>query len=153
MIFYCSAIVVRFYPPMATTRRTNAAPLRNAKPDQNRRRAVRSRSSRSLRQEFQAKAMRLGVVMALFLVLVVGAVLIGGRSVIGPMLQRAMAQPADSHRKGSVVFTMPDGTFCRHLAYDNKTAALTESAVVQCPEARPRGEAARAERGFAWGSH
>lgn len=95
--------------------------------------------------------MRLGVVMALFLVLVVGAVLIGGRSVIGPMLQRAMAQSADSHRKGSVVFTMADGTFCRHLAYDNKTAALTESAVVQCPEARPR-EAAHAERGFAWGA-
>jgi hypothetical protein len=152
MIFYCSAIVVRFYPPMATTRRTNATPARNARPDQNRRRPVRSRS-RSRHHEFQAKALRLGVVLSLFLVLIVAAVLIGGRSIIGPMLQRAMAQPADSYRKGSIVFTMPDGTFCRHLAYDNKTAELTESAVVQCPEARPRGEAAHAERGFAWGSH
>ena len=96
--------------------------------------------------------MRLGVVLSLFLVLIAAAVLIGGRSVIGPMLQRAMAQPADSYRKGSVVFTMPDGTFCRHLAYDNKTAALTESAVVQCPEARPR-EAVHPPSGFAWGSH
>ena len=96
--------------------------------------------------------MRLGVVLSLFLVLVIGAVLIGGRSVIGPMLQKAMAQSADSYRRGSIVFTMPDGTFCRHLAYDNKTAELTESAVVQCPEARPR-EAAHTERGFAWGSH
>jgi hypothetical protein len=95
--------------------------------------------------------MRLGVVLSLFLVLIVAAVLIGGRSIIGPMLQ-AMAQPSDSYRKGSVVFTMPDGTFCRHLAYDNKTAALTESAVVQCPEARPR-EAAHPTSGFAWGSH
>jgi hypothetical protein len=96
--------------------------------------------------------MRLGIVLSLFLVLVIAAVSIGGHSVIGPMLQRAMAQPADSHRKGSIVFTMPDGTFCRHLAYDNQTAELTESAVIQCPDARPR-EAAQARSGFAWGSH
>ena len=36
--------------------------------------------------------MRLGVVLSLFLVLIVAAVLIGGRSIIGPMLQRAMAE-------------------------------------------------------------
>jgi hypothetical protein len=96
--------------------------------------------------------MRIGVVLSLFLVLIVAAEFIGGRSVIGPMLQKAMAQPADLYRKAAiVVFTMPDGTFCRHLAYDNKTAELTESAVVQCPEARPH-EAARAPSGFAWGA-
>jgi hypothetical protein len=100
----------------------------------------------------QAKAMRIGVVLSLFLVLVVAAVLIGGRSVIGPMLQKAMAQPRDAHRTGAIVFTMPDGAFCRHMAYDNKTAELVESAVVQCAEARPR-DAPRASNGFAWGSH
>ena len=81
--------------------------------------------------------------------LIIAAVLIGGRSIIGPMLERAMAQPGDTYRKGSIVFTMPDGTFCRHLAYDNKTAELTESTVRQCPEARPR-EAAHPPTGFAW---
>jgi hypothetical protein len=100
----------------------------------------------------QAKAMRIGVVLSLFLVLVVGAALIGGRSVIGPMLQKAMAQPLEAHRKGAIVFTMPDGTFCRHMDYDNKTAELIESAVMQCAEARPR-DAPRAPSGFAWGSH
>jgi hypothetical protein len=95
--------------------------------------------------------MRIGVVLSLFLVLVVAAVLIGGRSVIGPMLQ-AMAQPLDAHRKGAIVFTMPDGMFCRHMAYDNKTAELMESAVEQCAEARPR-DVPRASNGFAWGSH
>jgi hypothetical protein len=100
----------------------------------------------------QAKAMRIGVALSLFLVLVVAAVLIGGRSVIGPMLQRAMAQPLDAHRTGAIVFTMPDGTFCRHMAYDNKTADLVESAVAQCAEARPH-DAPRASSEFAWGSH
>jgi hypothetical protein len=91
-------------------------------------------------------------VLSLFLVLVVAAVLIGGRSVIGPILRRAMAQPLDAHRTGAIVFTMPDGTFCRHMAYDNKTADLVESAVAQCEEARPH-DAPRASSGFAWGSH
>jgi hypothetical protein len=152
MNFYCCAIVVRSYPPMAAARRTNATvPVRNARPDQHRRRPARSRSSRSRRHELQAKAMRIGVVLSLFVVLIVAAVFIGGRSVIGPMLQEAMAQRVDLHRKGAIVFTMPDGSFCRHLAYDNKTAELTESAVVQCPEARSH-EAARPPSGFAWGA-
>jgi hypothetical protein len=127
-------------------------PAWNVKPDQNRRRIVVPRLLRSRRADLRAKTARLVVVLSLFLVLMIAAVFVGGRSVIGPMLQKAMAQTADAHRRGSIVFTMPDGTFCRHLAFDNKTAELTESTVMQCPEARPR-EAARAPSGFAWGAH
>ena len=123
----------------------------NAKPDQSRRRTVVPRLSRSRRHELRAKTARVAVVLSFFLVLTIAAVFVGGRSVIGPILQKAMAQTADGHRKGSIVFTMPDGTFCRHLAFDNKTAELTESTVLQCPEARPR-DAARAPSGFAWGA-
>jgi hypothetical protein len=92
------------------------------------------------------------VVLSLFLLLLVAALFIGGRSVIEPMLRQAMAQATETHRRGQIVFTMPDGTFCRHLAFDNKTAELRESTVLQCPEARPR-DAARAPSGFAWGTH
>jgi len=91
----------------------------------------------------RAKTARLAVVLSLFLVLTIAAVFVGGRSVIVPILQKAMAQTADVHRKGSIVFTMPDGTFCRHLAFDNKTAELRESTVLQCPEARPRSSPER----------
>jgi hypothetical protein len=110
------------------------------------------RSLRSRRHELRAKTARLVVVLSLFLMLITAAVFIGGRSVIGPMLEKAMARAGDTHRKGAIVFTMPDGTFCRHLAFDNKTAELTESTVLQCPEARPR-EAAHPPSGFAWGAH
>jgi hypothetical protein len=99
----------------------------------------------------QAKAMRIDVVLSLFFVLVVAAVLIGGRSVIRPMLQ-AMAQPLDAHRKGAIIFTMPGGTLCRRMAYDNQTAELMENTVERCLEARPR-DVPRASNGFAWGSH
>ena len=106
----------------------------------------------SRRLELQAKTARLVVVLLLFLMLITAAVFIGGRSVIGPMLQKAMAQTRDTHRTGAIVFTMPDGTFCRRLAFDNKTAELRESTLLQCPEARPR-ESAHAPSGFAWGAH
>jgi hypothetical protein len=99
----------------------------------------------------QAKAMRIDVVLSLFFVLVVAAVLIGGRSVIRPMLQ-AMAQPLDAHREGAIIFTMPGGTLCRHMAYDNQTAELMVNTLERCLEGRPR-DAPRASNGFAWGSH
>jgi hypothetical protein len=110
------------------------------------------RSPRARRHERRAKTARLAVVLSLFLVLLVAALFIGGRTVIEPMLHKAIAQPSETHRRGEIVFTMPDGAFCRHLAFDNKTAELTESTVLQCPEARPR-EAAHAPSGFAWGTH
>jgi hypothetical protein len=127
-------------------------PALNARSDRNRGRSVVPRSARSPGAELRVKTARLAIVLSLFLVLIAAALFIGGRRVIGPMLRDAMAQTAEAHRKGAITFTMPDGTFCRHLAFDNKTAELRESTVQQCPEARPR-EAAHASSGFAWGPH
>jgi hypothetical protein len=46
---------------------------------------------------------------------------------------------------------MPDGAFCRHLSFDNKTAELTEGAVEHCARIDP-GQAARPTNGFTWGA-
>ena len=147
MLFYDHAMVLRSYSAITAGGWASATvPSSNVRPDQSRRRNVVPRSSRSRRLELRAKTARLVVVLSLFLMLITAAVFIGGRSVIGPMLQEAMAQTRDRYRTGAIVFTMPDGTFCRHMAFDNKTAEL------QCPEARPR-EAAHAPSGFAWGAH
>ena len=89
------------------------------------------------RHEQRAKTTRVVVVLSLFLALLAAALLIGGRSSIDPMLHAA-AEARQTHRVGEIVFTMPDGTFCRRLAFDNKTADITESTVHRCPEARPR---------------
>jgi hypothetical protein len=151
MLFYDHAIVLRSYPAMTAGGWASATvPASDVRRDQSRRQTVAPQSWRSRRLELRIKTARLVVVLSLFLILIAAAVFIGGRSVIGPMLQKAMAQTRDMHRIGAIVFTMPDATFCRHLAFDNKTAELTESTVLQCPEARPR-EGAHAPSGFAWG--
>ena len=126
--------------------------VRNAPADRVGMRAAPRRTVRGRRDEQRAKMGRLAVVLSLFLALLAAALLVGGRAIIDPLL-RAAAEAREANRVGDIVFTTPDGAFCRHLSFDNKTAELTESAVARCPEAKPRGnEPARSANGFAWGA-
>ena len=88
-------------------------------------------SIRARRDEQHAKAVRTGIVLSLFLVLLMAALLVGGRALIDPLLQSAGAD-REENRVGEIVYTMPDGAFCRHLAFDNVTGEVTERAVEQC---------------------
>jgi hypothetical protein len=115
------------------------------------RRAIARRSSRTRRLEQQTKTTRVAVVLSLFLVLLAMALLIGGRAVIDPLLRTA-AEQRETHRIGDIIFTMRDGTLCRHLAFDNKTAELTEGAVAPCPPEQQKENKAGI-MGFAWGAH
>lgn len=103
---------------------------------------------RAKRDERRAKSVRIAIVVSFFLVLLAAAVLVG-QAVIDPLL-RSAAAARDGKRTGEIVYSMPDGSFCRHLSFDNETAEVTEGAVEQCPSDLPRGRA-RAERNFAWG--
>jgi hypothetical protein len=111
MLFYGHAMVLRSYPgdDRRWMGKRVTVPALNVRANQNRRRIVVPRSLRSRRHELRAKTARLVVVLSLFLMLITAAVFIGGRSVIGPMLEKAMARAGDTHRKGAIVFTMPDG--------------------------------------------
>ncbi len=107
------------------------------------------RAARAHREDVRAKSARLAVVLSLFLVFLAAALLIGGRVVIDPML-RSAAVARGTNRVGTVVYTMPDGMFCRHLSFDNVTAELTEGAVEKCADEFTRRRASRASN-FAWG--
>jgi hypothetical protein len=111
------------------------------------------RSARVRQDEQSAKKARVAIILALFLAFLAAALLIGGRAFIDPMLRMA-AHEREANRVGEVVFTMPDGAFCRHLSFDNHTAEINESAIDRCPEARPRRgrESADDKKGFAWGA-
>ena len=87
-------------------------------------------------EERNAKLSRVAVVLALFLVLLAGALLVTCRAVIDSMLQ-APIDPRVANKVGDIVFTLPDGAFCRHLSFNNATAELMESSAAPCPEAKP----------------
>lgn len=98
-------------------------------------------------EEQRAKSARLAIVLSLFLVLVVAALLVGGRALIEPLLQ---STASDEKRVGDIVYSMPDGMFCRHLSFDNGTSELVEGAIDQCPNLIKKH--GRNSSGFAWGS-
>jgi hypothetical protein len=115
-------------------------------------RSVPRSNARARRDERNAKISRLAVVLALFLVLLAGALLVTCRAVIDSMLQAA-TDPRVANRVGDIVFTLPDGAFCRHLSFNNATAELMESTATPCPEAKRRSrESERPSNHFAWGA-
>jgi hypothetical protein len=105
-------------------------------------------SMRARRDERHAKAVRTGIVFSLFLVLLTAALLVGGRALIDPLLEAA-ADNRESNRVGEIVYTMPDGAFCRHLAFDNVTGEVTERTIEQCDQNIGR-QHTRGRAGFAW---
>jgi hypothetical protein len=107
------------------------------------------RTTWARRDEQRAKSARLVIVCSLFLVLVAGALLVGGHAVIDPLLQSAAAA-REAKRVGEIVYSMPDRTFCRHLSFDNATAELSEGAVEECPRDLAT-KRVRQPTGFAWG--
>lgn len=109
------------------------------------------RLSRQRRGDAQVKTSSVALVLSLFLVLIGAALLMGGHTVLDPLL-RAAAQKRELHRMGDIVMSSPDGKLCRHLSFDNKTAEITEGAVEHCAMELPRVKAPPA-RGFSWGAH
>lgn len=108
------------------------------------RKTMRARSD-----EQRAKSARIAIVVSLFLVLVAAALLVGGHAVIDPLLQSAAAA-REAKRVGDIVYSMPDGTFCRHLSFDNASSELVEGAIEQCPSDLIK-KGRRTPLGFAWG--
>jgi hypothetical protein len=106
-------------------------------------------STRARRDERHAKAVRTGVVLSLFFVLLTAALLVGGRAVIDPLLEAASGD-REANRIGEIVYTMPDGAFCRHLAFDNVTGEVTERTVEQC-DGNIGKPSKHARMGFTWG--
>jgi hypothetical protein len=107
--------------------------------------------SRARRDEAHATSKRAVIASSLFLVLFAAALLIGGHAAIDPLLRTAVAA-RQAKGMGDVVYTMPDGIFCRHVSFDNATAEIVEGGVERCPSDIVRGRVRNAPT-FTWGSH
>ena len=88
--------------------------------------------SRRRRADERANSLALAVTTALLFVLVAAAVMFGGRAALAPLLPRDAATMLKANRTGAIVYAMPDGVFCRRMAFDNTTAEVTSVAVERC---------------------
>jgi len=111
--------------------------------------ARRGRKGARVRRE-EATSARAVIVSSLFLILFTGALLFGGHAAINPLLRLATTA-GETRSVSDVLLPMRDGRFCRHLSFDNTTAAIAEGTVEPCPDSITRGEFRSAGRGFSWG--
>ena len=107
-------------------------------------------SKRARSDEHHAKRVRTAIVLSLFGLLLTGALMAGGRAAIEPLLQAA-GDGREARREGQIILTMPDGIYCRHVAFDNMTGALSDRSIEQCANdiSKPHNR----NIGFAWRSH
>jgi hypothetical protein len=112
--------------------------------------AAEARRPAYLRALGLAHANSLGLIVttSLFFILLASAIMFGGHAAIGPLL-RSVAPGGNGTRTGDIVYTMPDGVFCRHMSYDNATGDVTESGVERCPD-HIVDDASSASGGFQW---
>jgi hypothetical protein len=99
-----------------------------------------------------ATSTRAVIASSVFIVLLVAALVAGGRAAIDPFLRPAL-EAQDARAAGDVVVTMPDGKFCRHMSFDNATSSMVEGTVELCKFdiTRDTGGPPPPPRGFAWG--
>jgi len=100
------------------------------------------------RREQRVKVIWFTAAFTLFIVLAAAALLARGGFTFGPMLHWA-GVGGSTERPGDVLMSMPDGTFCRRLSFDNATAELGGGNVERCPDKRDIGR--HGSSGFAWG--
>ena len=90
--------------------------------------------SRRRHADDRINSLALAITSALLFVLVAGAFMFGGQAAIAPLFNRdAIAR--EVNRTGTIVYAMPDGSFCRRMTFDNATAEVTSVAVERCPGA------------------
>jgi hypothetical protein len=110
--------------------------------------ARRGRKGSRMRRE-EATSVRAIIVSSLFLILFTGALLFGGHAAINPLLRLATTA-GETRSVGEVLLPQRDGRLCRHLSFDNNTAAIAEGTVEPCPDSITKGEFRSFSRGFSW---
>lgn len=113
--------------------------------------AGRRGPARARAQRGDGTSTRAVIVSSFFLVLITTAIMFGGHAAIDPLLRMATAA-RQSEAVGDVMMPLPDGKYCRHMSFDNKTSEINEGAIEPCPGDIVRGQFRRGGRAFSWGS-
>jgi hypothetical protein len=109
-----------------------------------------NRTRQSRRNEAKVGSVHVVVISALFLVLFAATLMVGGHAAIDPLVQAA-TELQDPRSASAVVYTMPDGIFCRRVSFDNVTAQVTEGSIERCStDATIARARARPNGAFAW---
>lgn len=100
----------------------------------------------------RANSLALIITTSLLLVLFASALMVGGHAIITPLLRAPAPSGESTNNRGDIVYTMPDGTFCQHMTFDNSTGQMSPGGINRCDPDADSGSASRGT-GFKWGAH
>jgi hypothetical protein len=99
-------------------------------------------------REKRAGAWRVSVVSMFFIAVVIANVFVGAIVVVGALHRES---DAAALRIGRATIPTLDGVFCRHVLFDNKTAATKEDKVARCDDRDDKKPKPRSKQTFSWG--
>jgi hypothetical protein len=100
--------------------------------------------------EERAKLARIAIVCALFMLLVGAGAFLGVRLMFDAPQTPATANIDITNRYSRVLYAKPDGTTCRVVLFDNKSAMMSEGPVVPCDPNR-KSTSYIEPKEFTWG--
>ena len=100
--------------------------------------------------EEHAKLARIAIVCALFLGLLGVGAFLGVRLMIEAPERQAATTLDTTNRFSRVLYAMPDGTSCRVVLFDNRSAMMSEGPVVPCDPNRKSSTYIEPKE-FSWG--
>jgi hypothetical protein len=95
----------------------------------------------------QARAMRLFAVLSFAVVVLLAGTFIG----VYMIMQGLQEDTGTGNGTSRVVYTLPDGTSCRSVVYDNISGRMTESETGRCDGRKFDERPTAGQREFIWG--
>lgn len=107
---------------------------------------------RDFRRSYEARARfwHVAIVSTFFVVALGASSFLGAVMVIGSFRGETDASELTADgRTGRIARQLSDGTFCRYIMFDNKTAQAVEDRIGRCDESKAKGK--RRSTIFSWG--
>ena len=107
------------------------------------------RQSREARAEFWG----LALVSSFFIIVLGTSLFLGTVMVVGTLREDDSSNGlAENGRTGRIARTLPNGTLCHYVVFDNKTAQTVEDRIGRCDESRPKPKEQK-PAAFSWGGN
>jgi hypothetical protein len=107
-----------------------------------------ARRKRRHAREKRAGAWRVSVVSGFFIAVLIANLFVGAVVFVGALHRES---DAAALRIGRATIPTLDGVFCRHVLFDNRTAATKEDKIARCDDRDDKKPKPRSKQTFSWG--
>ena len=114
-------------------------------------RPAEARRVRRQLREARAEFWGLAIVSSFFVIVLGTSLFLGAVMVVGTLRDNDNSNAlTENGRTGRIARTLPNGTLCHYMVFDNKTAQTVEDRIGRCDESKPKSKEQK-PAAFSWG--